>query len=994
MLHFTKVAFFICLSLIYAFGQSSDDLIITEILFNTNIPNIEFVEIYNSSQNKNFNLASLKLKYSTSKTEKLILHSGNYLLPPQSYAVILEKDYNFATNILDIKSSVTLLTTSDNAFGWSGMANSSNRKITLLNSQNDTLDAHTYKADNLKNYSDEKIFLKKKNSENWKNSLIRFGTPGRKNSVAPADYDLEIKFTSHSPLQPLYKHPFTLYYKLVNKGINDVKNILLKISVDLNGDSIPQLNETLSQKFIFGLKSGEQITDKIVFNNIYYGHRIFIIEAQQRQDQNKPNNTDLRGITIVKPVCGFNDIVINEIMSSPYSEEPEWIELLNKSNQVINIQNWKIHDRNSSSFITKSKLEINPKEYLVIAKDDSFIDFYSDSIKFVLSDFPLLNNSQDDLIICDSLNITIDSLTYYAKWHNNERGKSIERVDAEINSNNFSNWKGSKKRGTPGVINSVSKKDYDIKIDSLFVNPAPQELNQNISITVKATNFGKNNCEYSLYLFHNSVCIDSLTKLNLQCDKTTEIVFNKTPKLISPLEKYSVKLVSKTDYDLTDNFFELQINAISPKGEILFSEIMFDPEKDKPEWIEIYNNSDFPVNLKDWCLVNYADKSFQKSVINKNVVIRKGEYFILTKNKSSFELGENIIELNIGALGNLTERLSIKNYNNQISDTLFYSSNWKVLKNRSIERMSFFNKNTLQNWHFSLHKNKSTPGKKNSVFALSSYTSGDLLINEIMYNPGNNNAEFIELYNPDFFNINVGGWIMAEGKNKTVLSAKNSKISPGGFFVIANDSVIFNSFPELKNKIIINSSFSLSNSSETISIYDALGNFIDSVKYNSNWNNSNFISTENRSLEKIKANYNSDDRENWSTSVNPKGSTPMQKNSIILEKTQNRINGISIYPNPFSPDNDGFEDFTEIKFHLKFPVSQITLRVFDDKGRLVKTIKNYSAAGSQGVIIYNGKDENGNPLGIGIYILLFEAYNINNNKKVTFKKPFVIARKL
>ncbi|MFA8342743.1 MAG: lamin tail domain-containing protein [Rhodothermaceae bacterium] len=993
MLHNAKKAFFICLTFIYTFGQSAQDLIITEILFNTGISNVEFVEIFNPSYTKSFDLAFLSFQYSTSNVESLSLRSGSQHLPPRTYAVILEKDYDFENNILGIDSAAVVLTTSDNAFGWSGMANSSDRKIVLLNSQ-DTLDSHTYTADNAKNFSDERVFLDKNTAENWKNSLTEFGTPGRKNSNAPLDYDLEVKFTDHFPEQPLYETPFTINYQITNKGTKDIQGVSLKISVDLNGDSVSQSNEILLQKFISNLKFDETVLGEALFNNIYHGKRIFIIEAENGKDQNQKNNLDFREIRIVKPVCKYNDIVVNEIMSAPQSEEPEWIELFNKSEQSINIQNWSFSDRNSSVIITNKEYIINPGEFLVIAKDDSFLDFYSGNIKSLICNFPSLNNSEDEIVIRDSLNLTIDSLTYYSEWHNNQRGKSIERIDAEINSNNYSNWKGSKKRGTPGIINSVSKKDYDIKIDSLFVNPNPPELNQTISLTAKVTNFGKNNCEYSLYLFHNSVCTDSLTQLTLQSDKTAEITFAKTSKLISPLEKYSVKLISKTDYDSTDNFFELEINAISSKGEILFSEIMFDPEESKPEWVEIYNNSDFPVNLKGWSFINYAEKSFQKSVINENVIIHPEEYFILTKNKTDFESGKNVIELNIGSLGNSTEKLSIKNYSNQISDSAFYSSDWKTLKTHSLERINFFNKNTWQNWHFSVDKNKSTPGKKNSVSDLSSYTDGDLLINEIMYNPGNDNAEFIELYNPGLFNIDIGGWIMAEGNNKTVLSAINSEISPGGFFVIANDSAIFNSFPELKNKIKISSSFSLSNSSETISIYDALGNFIDSVKYSSDWNNSNFTLTQNKSLEKIKADYHSDDPENWSTSVNIKGSTPMQKNSIILEKSENETSGISIFPNPFSPDSDGFEDLTEIKFNLEFPVSQIMLRVFDDKGRLVNTIENYSAVGSKGSIIYNGKDENGNPLGIGIYILLFEAYNTNNHTNVVFKKPFVVARKL
>jgi len=102
----------------------------------------------------------------------------------------------------------------------------------------------------------------------------------------------------------------------------------------------------------------------------------------------------------------------------------------------------------------------------------------------------------------------------------------------------------------------------------------------------------------------------------------------------------------------------------------------------------------------------------------------------------------------------------------------------------------------------------------------------------------------------------------------------------------------------------------------------------------------------------------------------------------------------SISPNPFSPDNDGFEDFTFINYKLTQPVAQIRIKIYDSKGRLVRTLANNISSGSEGTITFDGLDNNKNPLRVGIYIVFFEAVNSSNSVAETIKTALVIAKKL
>ncbi|KAB2843706.1 MAG: hypothetical protein F9K45_05725, partial [Melioribacteraceae bacterium] len=126
---------------------------------------------------------------------------------------------------------------------------------------------------------------------------------------------------------------------------------------------------------------------------------------------------------------------------------------------------------------------------------------------------------------------------------------------------------------------------------------------------------------------------------------------------------------------------------------------------------------------------------------------------------------------------------------------------------------------------------------------------------------------------------------------------------------------------------------------------------------------------------------------------NALGATPGKKNSLF---TDNKITsaGLTISPNPFSPDNDGFEDFCTINYRLGIPLSQIRIKIFDDNGRLVKTLVNNQPSGSTGSIIFNGLNENNAPLKIGMYIILFEATNAQTGQQEILKDVIVVARKL
>ena len=130
----------------------------------------------------------------------------------------------------------------------------------------------------------------------------------------------------------------------------------------------------------------------------------------------------------------------------------------------------------------------------------------------------------------------------------------------------------------------------------------------------------------------------------------------------------------------------------------------------------------------------------------------------------------------------------------------------------------------------------------------------------------------------------------------------------------------------------------------------------------------------------------SPDEDLWLCCVGPDKSTPGKRNSVTTTYSQ-KIE-LKIEPNPFSPDGDGFED--EAVFRYSLPMeSNLTLRIYDVKGRLIKTLAD-DEPGVSGEISWDGRDEQGETVRIGIYVVWAEAAG---NSRSQIKKTVVVARR-
>lgn len=127
-----------------------------------------------------------------------------------------------------------------------------------------------------------------------------------------------------------------------------------------------------------------------------------------------------------------------------------------------------------------------------------------------------------------------------------------------------------------------------------------------------------------------------------------------------------------------------------------------------------------------------------------------------------------------------------------------------------------------------------------TAILLSALVHGDVIINEIMYNPSNaasgggttDHTEFVEIYNTGSTTVDISGWVLSDGEGELTVNAGSSILSQEYLiFAMKPDSLIdLYGYVPMVNYTSTGSMI-LSNSGEEITLYDNAKAVIDAVEY-------------------------------------------------------------------------------------------------------------------------------------------------------------------
>ncbi len=279
---------------------------------------------------------------------------------------------------------------------------------------------------------------------------------------------------------------------------------------------------------------------------------------------------------------------------------------------------------------------------------------------------------------------------------------------------------------------------------------------------------------------------------------------------------------------------------------------------------------------------------------------------------------------------------------------------------------------------------------------------GDIIINEILFNPISPCVDYLEIYNRSDKVIDLSELMIGTIKESfpnppdTILKTISNDgriLLPHSYMLISsdNDAIVshywtddnlagidkslcfietkeFPSFPNTEGRVIV------CNKSRMI---------VDEVYYSEKMHYDLLIETKGVSLERISFEDESLDETNWhSASYNVNYGTPGYENSMAMNDIEEVADEeVYIVPEIFSPDGDGFDDNCAICYNFTENGFTLNIYIYNSKGILVRNLLQNSLVNNEGFVIWDGCDNNKHRVEPGIYVVRAEFFNLEGYVK-------------
>lgn len=279
---------------------------------------------------------------------------------------------------------------------------------------------------------------------------------------------------------------------------------------------------------------------------------------------------------------------------------------------------------------------------------------------------------------------------------------------------------------------------------------------------------------------------------------------------------------------------------------------------------------------------------------------------------------------------------------------------------------------------------------------------GCLVINEVLFNPNTGGVDYVELYNNTNNIYDLKDLKLAvldnTGQPSSIddLSTEGFYLFPRKYAVLTTDPTKvypYYSCPDKKTFVKMQSMPSYNNSDGRVSIINKSFQVIDDFSYTESMQFQLLNSFQGVSLERVHPDLPTQDAKNWHSAAESAGfGTPGYQNSQFAQFEQIDAS-ITIEPEVFSPDNDGFNDLLNIRYKFDEPGYVANVTIFDARGRKVKLLVSNELLALEGYFTWDGLNDANQKAALGVYVVFVEVFNLNGNTK-HFKKACVIASKL
>lgn len=276
---------------------------------------------------------------------------------------------------------------------------------------------------------------------------------------------------------------------------------------------------------------------------------------------------------------------------------------------------------------------------------------------------------------------------------------------------------------------------------------------------------------------------------------------------------------------------------------------------------------------------------------------------------------------------------------------------------------------------------------------------GDLKINEILFNPSNKGADFVELLNTTDEVLSLNDLRLANRDDQDQLADPEAlpkgQLLPGKYLVVSEAPDAVSANFRVKNPLQLRAMDGLPtypNAAGDVVLYRKDGTVLDEVAYKEDWHTPLIDDPAGVSLERISPQQPSDDPDNWQSAAETAYfGTPTYENSQSGQAAKAE-GAFSLSSKVFSPDQDGYRDFLRIQYELPKDGFLATITIYDTKGRKVRQLTNNELLGREGSLKWDGTRDNGSSVAEGVYILQGDVFHPDGDKR-NFQKSVTVGKR-
>lgn len=279
---------------------------------------------------------------------------------------------------------------------------------------------------------------------------------------------------------------------------------------------------------------------------------------------------------------------------------------------------------------------------------------------------------------------------------------------------------------------------------------------------------------------------------------------------------------------------------------------------------------------------------------------------------------------------------------------------------------------------------------------------GDILFNEILFNPLPGDPDYLELYNCSEKVIDASRLQVVTlndaslDKSEAVpVSVEERCILPGAYYAITTDikRISERYFSTDTDHLFETVSLpSMSDDKGHLILFNRELDRIDELVYNDDMHYALLSAHEGVALEKNNPHNQSQEKTSWHSATESSGwGTPGAPNSVF-DGMPSSSDKIVLSSSKITPNDDGNEDFLSIRMNLTGNGNVISVTVFDEAGNYVRKIASNLYTGPEASVIWDGTADDGSMVNTGIYIIFITLYN-DTGKTEQWKKVCTVIRK-